>query len=300
VYRRVAAIRTAHPSSLGEDTGALMTIGRIAGVAALGAMACAALAILWHLSVSLLDGALLEYWRPLMKGVWITVVITVATFTIGALMSLPIAMASRSPLRWLRRGADGYMALFRYSPLIAQLYLVYYGAGQISPQLKAVGLWWLFEAPLSCVLLVFTLNTSAYQAYVVKGAIAALPHEQNEAALALGLGKWVTFFKVLLPQALLVAIRPLGNELTMMIKASSIASTVTVFDLLASSKLIYNDILNFDIYVIAAVIYVAAVEGTRMGVSRLSLYLTRHQRQAAAGPLPEARLVIRHARESSR
>ena len=276
-----------------------MMASRIVGLAMLGAMACAVLAILWRLGASLIDGELLEYWWPLVKGVWITVVITAVTFTTGALLSLPVAMASRSPWRWLRRGADGFMALFRYSPLIAQLYLVYYGAGQISPQLKAVGLWWLFESPLGCVLLVFTLNTTAYQAYVVKGAIAALPHEQNEAALALGLGKWVIFFKVLLPQALLVAIRPLGNELTMMIKGSSIASTVTVFDLLASSKLIYYDTLNFDIYLVAAVIYVTAVEGTRMGVSRLNRYLTRHQRQAAAGPEPEISLVIPHARESS-
>ncbi|MGE3875167.1 MAG: ABC transporter permease subunit [Parvibaculaceae bacterium] len=259
-----------------------MTVSRMAGLAALGAMACALTAILWHLAANLLDGGLLEHWRLLLKGVWITAAITVTTFTIGALAALPIAMASRSPLRWLRRAADGFMALFRYSPLIAQLYLVYYGAGQISPQLKAVGLWWLFASPLTCVLLVFTLNTAAYQAYVVKGAIASLPHEQNEAALALGLGKRVTFFKVLLPQALLVAIRPLGNELTKMIKASSIASTVTVFDLLGSSKLIYSDTLNFDIYVIAAVIYIAAVEGTRLAITQMTLRLTRFQRPQAA------------------
>jgi polar amino acid transport system permease protein len=292
-----AAVRPAHQLNLGEDAGALMTISRIVGCAALGAMACAALAFLWHIASSLADGTLLEYWRPLVKGLWITAVITATTFTIGALVSLPIAMAGRSSLRWLRHGADGYMALARYSPLIAQLYLVYYGAGQISPQLKAVGLWWLFQSPLTCVLLVFTLNTSAYQAYVVKGAIDSLPHEQNEAAMALGLGKWVTFFKVLLPQALLVAIRPLGNEFTKMIKASSIASTVTVFDLLGSSNLIYNDIFNLDIYLIAAVIYIAAVEGTRLGVSRLTLYLMRHQ-WAVSGPQSEAALVTQHARES--
>lgn len=259
-----------------------MTASRITGLAALGAMACALAAILAHIAQSLLDGALLDYWRLLIKGVGITLAITVVTFTAGALLSLPIAMAGLSPLRWLRHGAGGYMALFRYSPLIAQLYLVYYGAGQLAPQLKALGLWWLFESPLGCVLLVFTLNTSAYQAFVVRGTIAALPHEQKEAALSLGLGKWVVFFKVLLPQALLVAIRPLGNELTQMIKASSIASTVTIFDILGSSKLIYNETFNFDIYVIAAIIYVGTVEAMRLGISHLTLYLTRHQRPVAS------------------
>jgi polar amino acid transport system permease protein len=278
-----------------------MTAGRIAGIATLGAMGCVAAVILGHLAAGLLDSGLLEYWRLLVKGVWITAAITTATFSVGALAALPIALATRSPFRWLRRGADGYMAMFRYSPLIAQLYLVYYGAGQISPQLKAIGLWWLFESPLTCVLLVFTLNTCAYQAYVVKGAIASLPQEQNEAALALGLGKWVIFFKVLLPQALLIAIRPLGNELTKMIKASSIASTVTIFDLLGSSRLIYSETLNFDIYVIAAVIYVTAVEVTRLAISRLTLHLTRHQWQSvAAGPEPGLTLVTRRARGSSR
>lgn len=276
-----------------------MSVSRIAGLTALAAMACAAAAIIWHLAASLFEGGLLEYWRPLFKGVWITTAITTATFTIGALLSLPVVVASRSPFHWLQRGVNGYMALFRYSPLIAQLYLVYYGAGQISPQLRALGLWWLFQSPLSCVLLVFTLNTCAYQAYVMKGAIASLPHEQNEGGLALGLGKWVIFFKVLLPQALLVAIRPLGNELTKMIKASSIASTVTVFDLLGSSRMIYSETLNFDIYLIAAVIYVASVEGTRVAVSRLTLYLTRHQRQEVSDPDSQMGLVRQHARQSS-
>jgi len=289
----------ADPIGFGKVTGALMTVSRIAGLIVLGAMACAALAILWHIAASLLDADLLEYWPMLANGIWIMVAITITTFVIGAVLALPIAMASRSPVLWLRRAADGYMALFRYSPLIAQLYLVYYGAGQISPQLKSIGLWWLFASPMTCVLLVFTLNTCAYQAYLVKGAIASLPHEQNEAALALGLGKWVIFFKVLLPQALLIAIRPLGNELTKMIKASSIASTVTVFDLLGSSTRIYNEILNFDVYVIAAIIYIAAVELTRIGVSQLTLRLTRHQRQKAPGPEAELAFVTQHARESS-
>src|SRR5690242_9264322 len=119
----------ADPVSVGKVTGALMTVSRIAGLIVLGAMACAALAILWHIAASLLDADLLEYWPMLANGIWIMVAITITTFVIGAVLALPIAMASRSPVLWLRRAADGYMALFRYSPLIAQLYLVYYGAG---------------------------------------------------------------------------------------------------------------------------------------------------------------------------
>jgi polar amino acid transport system permease protein len=272
---------------------------RIAGIITLGATGCVAVAIFWDVAASLFEGGLLEYWRPLVIGVWITAAIACTTFAAGAVLSLPVVVAARSPLRWLRNCADRFMALFRYSPLIAQLYLVYYGAGQISPQLRAIGLWWLFESPMNCVLLVFTLNTCAYQAYVVKGAIACLPHEQSEAALALGLGKWVIFLKVLLPQALLVAVRPLGNELTKMIKASSIASTVTVLDLLGTSKMIYSETLTLDIYVIAAATYVVSVEFTGLVVSRLALYLTRHQRQASVGPESELRLIMQRARASS-
>lgn len=257
-----------------------MTASRLTGLAALGALGLAAAAILGHLAASLTEGDLAAYWPTLLKGLSLTAAISIATFAAGALVSLPVTMASLSPSRRLRRSAGAFMSLFRYSPLIAQLYLVYYGSGQIAPQLKSLGLWWLFESPLNCVLLVFTLNTAAYQAYVVSGAIASLPHEQNEAALALGLGRHVILFKILLPQALLVALRPLGNELTKMIKASSIASTVTVFDLLGSSKLIYSETLNFDVYVVAAAIYVTAVEATRLAIARLIGVLTRHQRPA--------------------
>ena len=253
---------------------------RVTGSIILSALGVAAASIVFHLVTSLDMQDMGEYLPVLGRGLGTTLYITVVTFVAGSLVALPVSIARVSAMPVLNRIADGHFYLFRYTPLIAQLYLVYYGAGEISSQLEAAGLWWLFREPLNCVLVVFTLNTAAYQGYVLAGAIRSLPPEQKEAAYALGLGAVVTLWKVLIPQALLVAVRPLGNELTKMIKASSIASVVTIFDLLGSTKFIYNETFNFDYFILTGMIYVALVEFTRIGVERCSSRLERHRKPA--------------------
>ena len=120
--------------------------------------------------------------------------------------------------------------------MIAQLYLVYYGAGEIHGLLERAHLWWFFREPLNCVMFTFVLNTSAYQARIIHGAVVNLPRELTDAALALALPRHVTLFRILLPQALLTALGRLGNEATKMIKASAVASLVTVLDLLGTAR----------------------------------------------------------------
>ena len=229
-----------------------------------------------NLALGFDQAELAQYLPLLLKGVATTAYITLVTFTIGSLIALPIAIAAQSKMTVLKQSATAYFYLFRYTPLLAQLYLVYYGSGELSGQLRAMGLWWMFSQPLNCVLVVFTLNTSAYQAYLLAGAIQNLPKGQSEAASALGLRPNIALWKILLPQALLIALRPLGNELTKMTKASSIASVVTIFDLLGSTKLIYSDTFNFNYFLVCGLIYIALVESTRVGVEQLSSRLVRH------------------------
>jgi polar amino acid transport system permease protein len=257
-----------------------ITKHRIIGSTILLALGVAAASVLSQLAAGLDMQEMREYLPLLVKGTGTTLYVTSVTFIAGSLLALLVATASVAGSPTLRRMANCHFYLFRFTPLIAQLYLVYYGAGEISPQLKAIGVWWMFREPMNCVLVVFTLNTSAYQAYVLAGAIRSLPREQREAAQALGLGSFVIFWKVLVPQALLIAIRPLGNELTKMIKASSIASVVTIFDLLGTTRLIYSETFNFDYFILTGAIYIALVEFTRIGVEGFSSRLERHRKPA--------------------
>jgi polar amino acid transport system permease protein len=139
-----------------------------------------------------------------------------------------------------------------------------------------MNLWWFFRDAFNCVILAFTLNEAAYLAEILRGSIQAVPRGQTEAAQSLGIPKAVTFWKVVMPQAMIIALRPFGNEIILMIKASAVASVVTVFDLMGATRLAFARSFNFDIYLWAALIYLSMVEVLRRVWDRLETRLTRH------------------------
>ena len=235
---------------------------------------------------------LARYGPRLLSGLWVTLELVSVSFTAGALLALPLALARLSRNRALAGLAFAYGAFFRGTPLLAQTFLVYYGAGQFRAGLDAAGLWWLFRDAFFCVLLTFSLNTAAYQAEILRGAIASLPKGQIEAAQALGMRRYAILRKVVLPQALLLALRPYGNEIILMVKASAIASVVTVFDLMGVTRLAFARSFDLQVYLWAAVLYLGLVEGLRRLWDALERRMTRHLRPVAdasrAVPTPSA------------
>ncbi len=218
-------------------------------------------------------------WRML-DGLWVTLKLVAITFVLGAVLGLAVALARLSRNRVVAGIAFAYVYLFRGTPLLAQLFVVYYGAGQFREPLEAAGLWWILRDAWNCALITFTLNTAAYQAEILRGGIQSLPKGQAEAAAALGLRPWQALFKVVLPQALIVGLRPLGNELILMIKASAVASLVTVYDLMGVTRLAFSRSYNFEVYLWAAVLYLALVETVRRVWTLGERRLTRHMRPA--------------------
>ncbi|MET4632916.1 ABC transporter permease [Kaistia defluvii] len=224
--------------------------------------------------------ALATYGPRMLQGLVVTLQLVVISITLGALLSIPVALARMSRSRILRAISFGYMYFFRGTPLLAQVFLVYYGAGQFRTQLEAIGLWWLFRDAFFCCVLTFTLNTGAYQAEILRGAIRAVPAGQREAAMSLGLRPRQIFRKIVMPQAMLIALRPLGNEVILMVKGSSVAAIVTVFDLMGVTRLAYSRTFDFQVYLWAAVLYLVVVEIIRRVWDKLEHRLTRHMRSA--------------------
>jgi polar amino acid transport system permease protein len=224
--------------------------------------------------------ALATYGPRMLQGLVVTIQLVAISITLGALLAWPVALARMSGSRVLRGIAFGYMYFFRGTPLLAQTFLVYYGAGQFRQELDSVGLWWLFRDAFFCCVLTFTLNTAAYQAEILRGAIRAVPIGQLEAAMSLGLSRYQTFRRIIAPQAMLIALRPLGNEVILMIKGSSVAAIVTVFDLMGVTRLAYSRTFDFQVYLWAAVLYLVVVEAVRRIWDRLEMFLTRHLRHA--------------------
>ena len=173
--------------------------------------------------------------------------------------------------------AYGYVYFFRGTPLLAQTFLVYYGLGSFRPQLEAVGLWSFFREAWYCAIFAFSLNTAAYQAEILRGAIQSVPKGQWEGAASLGLHKLQTLWKVILPQALIVALRPYGNEIILMIKGSAIVAIVTVPDLMGADPACLFPVASISrAYIWAALIYFALVEALRHPIEWIERRLTRH------------------------
>ena len=217
-----------------------------------------------------------RYGPSLLEGLVVTFELVAVSMVLGAILAVPIAAARLSTNRLIGALAFAYVYFFRGTPLIAQLFLIYYGAGQFVDSLEAVGLWTFFREAFFCAVLAFTLNSAAYQAEIFRGAIRSVPRGQWEAARALGLHSAPLLWKVIFPQAAMVALRPLGNELILLIKASAIASIVTVLDLMGETRRAFSRSYDLMIYLYAAALYLIMVEAIRRIWNRLERRLTRH------------------------
>jgi polar amino acid transport system permease protein len=252
------------------------TLSRLIGRVALGIWLAASVGIFLFVVESWSPEKFTKYGPSFISGLGVTLTLVSISIVLGSILSLPLAygrMTKNKVVSWI---AYAYVYFFRGTPLITQLFLVYYGLGSFRPYLEAVGLWSLFKDAWFCALLTFTLNTAAYQAEILRGAIQSVPRGQHEGAAALGLPKRVAFFKIILPQAMIVALRPYGNEIILMIKGSAIVAIVTVFDLMGETRRAFSRTYDFQMYLWAAVLYLVMVEMLRNLWAWIEMRLTRH------------------------
>lgn len=217
---------------------------------------------LWqHWAGYVLDLDLLDTygWR-LWSGIQVTAQVVLLSCSMGFVLAYPLARARMARNVLIAWPALCYVTFFRGTPLLCQLYLLYYGAGELRPSLQDLGVWWFFRDAFYCCITVFTMNTAAYQAEILRGAVLSVPKGQTEAARALGLSPYRIARHVVGPQALLVALRPLGNEYISIIKASALAAIVTLLDLMGQTRFIFARTFDFTVYLYAALIYLAVTE----------------------------------------
>lgn len=252
------------------------TASRLIGYAGLALWALLALSLAYMMVSNWDTDKFVKYGPRYLSGLWVTATLVFASIFFGAVLSMPIAFARMSKNRVLNAISYAYVYVFRGTPLLAQIYLIYYGLGSFRPQIEAVGLWWFFREAWYCALLSMTMNTAAYQAEILRGAIQSVPNGQIEGAKSLGLSRFVTFWKIILPQALIVALRPYGNELVLMIKGSAVVAVVTVLDLMGQTRYTFSRTFDYQAYLWAAVFYLSIVETMRHVWAALEARLTRH------------------------
>ncbi|KEQ06051.1 ABC transporter permease [Pseudorhizobium pelagicum] len=253
-----------------------LNASRVTALAILAIWAALAVAMVWLVITGWDEAKFLRYGPRYLSGLWTTVSLVGIAVILGAILSLPLSFARMSQNRVIGAIAYSYVYVFRGTPLLAQLFLIYYGLGGFRPQLESVGLWWFFREAWYCGLLSLTLNTAAYQAEILRGAIESVPRGQHEGAAALGISKSVAFRKIVLPQALIVALRPYGNEIVLLIKGSAVVAVVTVYDLMGETRYAFSRTFDYQTYLWAAIFYLAIVETLRQVWALLEARLTRH------------------------
>lgn len=233
-----------------------------------------------------LNGDLIERYGPrLAEGFLVTCQLVFWSMVIGGLLAIPLTAMRMSRSRLLKGIAFGYIYFFRGTPLLAQTFLLYYGLGSAlgpwRPALEAANLWWIFKEAYYYAIIAFALNTAAYQAEIFRGGIESVPAGQWEGGRSVGLTDRVIMWKIIVPQGLIASLRPLGNELILMIKASAVASIITVIDVMGATRLAYSRTFDFQAYMWAAILYLISVEIIRRLWDRMEWRLTRHLRPAA-------------------
>lgn len=186
-----------------------------------------------------------------------------------ALARLSAPVAAQFPLRL-------YISFIRGTPLLVQLFLVYYGSGQFRPLLQEWGLWGFFRDPFNCALFTFVVNSTAYQTEILRGALMGVDHREVEAAKAVGMPRWRILQRVSFPHAYRIAWPALGNEVILLMKASALASVVTVFDLMGRTRQIFSRTFDFSSYLWAALIYLGITIIFVFVWRQLELHMTRH------------------------
>ncbi|WP_312388621.1 cystine ABC transporter permease [Stutzerimonas nitrititolerans] len=207
----------------------------------------------------------------LLKGAWWTVVLSLGGMFFGLLLGFALALLRLYgfwPLQWLARV---YVSFFRGTPLLVQLFMIYYGLPQLGIQLD----------PLPAALIGFSLNMAAYTAEILRAAIASIDRGQWEAAASIGMGRAQTLYRAILPQAARTALPPLGNSFISLVKDTALAATIQVPELFRQAQLITARTFEiFTMYLAAALIYWLLASVLAYFQSRLEHRVNRHEQDA--------------------
>lgn len=168
-----------------------------------------------------------------LQGLWTTVWLVSLSLLIGLAVAIPVAIARNSHYHLAYLPSWGFIYFFRGTPLLVQMYLIYYGMDQFFPVKDT-----LWEHAWFCALVAFVLNTSAYTAEIIRGAINGLNKGELEAAKAFGMSRSKAYRRIILPSALRRALPAYSNEVVFMLHGSAVAGIITIMDLTGAARLV--------------------------------------------------------------
>lgn len=213
----------------------------------------------------------------LCQGAWITIQLTALSVLIGFCLAVPAALMRVSKNKWLNIPAQAFILYFRGTPLLVQIFLIYYGSGQFRDLLSNFGLWQLFREAYFCSVLTLTLNTAAYTAEILRGAIQSVAWGEIEAGRACGMSNPLLYRRIVLPKAFRLAWPAYTNEVVFLLQATSLVSIITIMDITGVARVIAaRSFAIYELYITAALFYLVLVYGLLFVFRKVEHRLTRH------------------------
>lgn len=189
------------------------------------------------------------------SGVLVTFKLLFIALALGLALAIPLALLRVSRAPWLNGPAWLYTYVIRGTPMLVQLFLIYYGLAQFEAVRESV-LWPYFSSATFCACLAFAINTSAYSAEILAGSLKATPYGEIEAARAVGMSRFTLYRRILLPSALRRALPQYSNEVIMMLHTTSLASIVTLIDITGAARTVSSRYyMPFEAFITAGLFY---------------------------------------------
>jgi arginine/ornithine transport system permease protein len=190
-------------------------------------------------------------------GAVLTIQLVLFSLSLGLILAVPLAILQNSGLRIVSWPVAAYSYFFRGTPLLIQIFLIYYGIGQFE-SLKETILWAFFKDPYRCALTAFVLNTAAYTCEILRGAMDRVPKGELEAAKAAGMSPAKILRRIILPNSFRRALPAYANEAIFMLHGTSLASTITLVELTGAARMINSRYYSpYEAFLFAGVLYMA-------------------------------------------
>lgn len=216
--------------------------------------------------------------RQLAAGIPLTLELAGTSLCFGFILATLLAGGASSPYALLRWSARSCIAVFRGTPLLVQIFVIYSGFGQI--EFLRTSLFWPFLSQAYwCAILALSLNTSAYGAEIIRGALAAVSKNEIEAARSVGMSGLLLHRRIIWPQALRYGLANYGNEAILLVKATSLASVITLMEVTGIAyKLVSTTYRSQEIFMIAGALYLLMTFGVSLGIHALERHLYPQER----------------------
>ncbi len=195
-----------------------------------------------------------DYFPQLLKGLHTSLFLTLWSLAAALILAVifTVILALKKPIAG--RLVKIYITLFTGTPLLVQIFLIYYGPGQFPQLQKYPWLWEMLSQPWLCAILALSLNSAAYTTQLFYGAVRAIPSGQWQSCAALGMNRTQTL-RILLPYAFKRALSAYSNEVVLIFKSTSLAYTITLMDVMGQGQLLYGRTYDVSVFVAAGIIY---------------------------------------------